>query len=116
MNQVNPLIPVFPQTADGVAAAAPFLPAMQALDQAQRRAAMFAQLGADPLFQAEFVDGFLKEMEDKALADVQEALIADLARARDQWVNTKDLRKRLRDEMADAPAALKRYQSGPPVP
>ena len=43
--------------------------------------------------------------------DVQTATIEDLARARDQWVNTKDLRQRLRDEMADAPAALQRLQS-----
>jgi len=110
MSQINPLTPVFPKPAAG-AAAPPFLPAVQALDQAQRRASMFAQLGADPLFQAEFVDGFLREIEEKALVDVQTATIADLARARDQWVNTKDLRKRLCDEMADAPAALKRLQS-----
>jgi hypothetical protein len=111
MDQINPLNPVFPKSAAG-AAAAPFLPAAgQALDQAQRRASMFAQLGADPLFQAEFVDGFLKEKEEQALVDVQQATIEDLARARDQWVNTKDLRQRLRDEMADAPAALKRLQS-----
>jgi hypothetical protein len=110
MDQINPLNPVFPKSAAG-AAAAPFLPAVMALDQAQRRASMFAQLGADPLFQAEFVDGFLKEKEEQALVDVQQATIEDLARARDQWVNTKDLRQRLRDEMADAPAALKRLQS-----
>jgi hypothetical protein len=110
MSQINTLNPVFPKPAAG-AAAAPFVPAVQALDQAQRRASMFAQLGADPLFQAEFVDGFLQEMETKALADVEMAKIEDLARARDQWVNTKDLRQRLRDEMADAPAALKRLQS-----
>ena len=110
MSQINPLNPVFTHPPPGVSAP-PFLPAAQALDQAQRRASLFAQLGADPLFQAEFVDGFLKEMEEKALVDVQTATIEDLARARDQWVNTKDLRKRLLDEMADAPAALKRLQS-----
>jgi len=110
MSAINPLNPVFPKTADG-GAAAPFLPAVQALDKAQRRASMFAQLGADPLFQAEFVDGFLKEAEEQALADVATATIEDLARARDQWVNTKDLRKRLCDEMADAPAQIKRLQS-----
>lgn len=110
MSQINPLTPVFPKTAASEAAA-PFLPAVLALDQAQRRASMFAQLGADALFQAEFVDGFLREMEEQALAEVQTATIEDLARARDQWVNTKDLRKRLRDEMADAPAALQRLQS-----
>ncbi len=110
MSQINPLNPVFPKPPanEGVP---PFLPAVMALDQAQRRASMFAQLGADPLFQAEFVDGFLKEKEEQALVDVQQATIEDLARARDQWVNTKDLRQRLRDEMADAPAALKRLQS-----
>lgn len=112
MSQINPLNPVFPKSAER-AAAAPFLPPaqMQAQDQAQRRASMFAQLGADPLFQAEFVDGFLREKEEQALVDVEVATIEDLARARDQWVNTKDLRKRLRDEMANAPAALKRLQS-----
>lgn len=110
MSQINPLNPVFPKSPapEGVA---PFLPAVGALDQAQRRASMFAQLGADTLFQAEFVDGFLRESEEKALAEVETAPIEDLARARDQWVNTKHLRERLRDEMADAPAALKRLQS-----
>lgn len=110
MSQINPLNPVFPKTAANEGGA-PFLPAVGALDQAQRRASMFAQLGADALFQAEFVDGFLREIEERALVDVETATIEDLARARDQWVNTKDLRKRLVNEMADAPAALKRLQS-----
>lgn len=110
MSQINPLNPVFPKPPanEGVP---PFLPAVMALDQAQRRASMFAQLGADPLFQTEFVDGFLRESEEKALLEVETATIEDLARARDQWVNTKHLRERLVNEMADAPAALQRLQS-----
>lgn len=110
MSQINPLNPVFPKP-PASEARPPFVPAVMALDQAQRRASLFAQLATDPLFQAEFVDGFLREMEEQALAEVKTAMIEDLARARDQWVNTQDLRKRLCDEMADAPAALKRLQS-----
>lgn len=110
MSEINPLNPVFPAAA--AERGAPVLPAeLQALSQAQRRAAMFAQLQTDPLFQAEFVDGFLREAEQQALAEVESSPTDDLARARDQWVNTKHLRQRLRDEMRGAAAALHRLQN-----
>lgn len=109
MSDLNPLIPVFPKAADGTAEKPK--PPAEALHQAQRRASLFAQLAADSLFQGEFVDGFLLEAEQTALKDVETCVIADLARARDQWVNTKQLRQRLCDEMAAAPATLKRLQA-----
>ena len=109
MSELNPLQPPKPKAVTGAPPAPP--PAALALDKAQRRASLFAQLAADPLFQSEFVDGFLFEAEQTALHEVATCEIADLARARDQWVNTMDLRTRIYDEMNAAPATLKRLQT-----